>query len=155
REPAPLRAVAPAGSRPLPLSGVRIIDMTWMWAGPYATLQLAYLGAEVIRLESNQRPCMNRRVPPYANFEPGLNRGGSFNEKNQNKLSIVLDMKRPEAIALAKELIATADVFVENYAVGVVDRLGLGWPVLSKLNPRLVMASLSGFGATGPYRERV
>jgi benzylsuccinate CoA-transferase BbsF subunit len=64
----------------LPLHGIRVIDMSWMWSGPYCSLQLAHLGAEVIRIESNQRPCMNRRVPPYANDEPGLNRGGSFNQ---------------------------------------------------------------------------
>lgn len=64
-----------------PLEGVRVIDMSWMWAGPYCSLQLAQLGAEVIRIESHQRPCMNRRVPPYIG-EPGLNRGGSFNQWN-------------------------------------------------------------------------
>ena len=139
----------------LPLQGIRVIDMSWMWAGPYCSLQLAELGAEVIRIESHQRPCMNRRVPPYAEDEPGLNRAGSFNQWNQAKQSLLLDMKQPDALELAKELIAASDVLIENYAVGVVDRLGLGWDVVSKLNPRLVMASLSGYGATGPHRERV
>jgi benzylsuccinate CoA-transferase BbsF subunit len=137
-----------------PLEGIRVIDMSWMWAGPYCSLQLAELGAEVIRIESNQRPCMNRRVPPYIG-EPGLNRGGSFNQWNQAKKSVLLDMKKPEAVQLARELIAKSDVFVENYAAGVVDRLGLGYEALSKLNPGLVMISLSGYGLTGPYRERV
>jgi len=140
---------------PLPLDGLRVIDMSWMWAGPYCTLQLAHLGAEVIRIESHHRPCMNRRVPPYANDEPGLNRGGSFNQWNQGKGSVLLDLKKPEAVQLARELVATADVFVENYAVGVVDRLGLGWDTLSKINPGLVMASLSGYGLSGPYKDRV
>jgi len=139
----------------LPLAGIRVIDMSWMWAGPYCTLQLGHLGAEVIRIESNLRPCMNRRVPPYAGDEPGLNRAGSFNQWNQNKGSVLLDLKQPEAVQLAHELIATADVFVENYAAGVVDRLGLGYETLSALNPGLVMASLSGFGLTGPYRDHV
>jgi crotonobetainyl-CoA:carnitine CoA-transferase CaiB-like acyl-CoA transferase len=139
----------------LPLEGIRVIDMSWMWAGPYCSLQLAHLGAQVIRIESNQRPCMNRRVPPYPDDEPGLNRGGSFNQWNQGKASVLLDMKKPEAAELARELIAKSDVFVENYAVGVVDRLGLGYNELSKLNPRLVMCSLSGYGLTGPYRHRV
>ncbi len=139
---------------PLPLEGVRIVDMSWMWAGPYATLQLAHLGAEVIRIETHQRPCMNRRVPPYAG-EPGLNRGGSFNQWNQGKRSVLLDLKRPEGVELARELAAASDVFVENYSVGVVDRLGLGWEALSALNSRLVMISLSGYGLTGPYRDRV
>jgi benzylsuccinate CoA-transferase BbsF subunit len=137
-----------------PLEGIRVIDMSWMWAGPYCSLQLAELGAEVIRIESNQRPCMNRRVPPDIG-EPGRNRGGSFNPWHQAKKSVLLDMKQPEAVQLARELIAKSDVFVENYAAGVVDRLGLGYAELSKLNPGLVMVSLSGYGLTGPYRERV
>lgn len=139
----------------LPLEGIRVIDMSWMWAGPYCSLQLAELGAEVIRIESHQRPCMNRRVPPYAEDEAGLNRAGSFNQWNQAKRSVLLDMKQPGALEIARELIAASDVFIENYAVGVVDRLGLGWRAVSTLNPRLVMASLSGYGATGPHRERV
>lgn len=138
-----------------PLEGIRVVDMSWMWAGPYCALQLAQLGAEVIRIESHQRPCMNRRVPPYANDEPGLNRGGSFNQWNQAKKSVLLDMKRPEAVSLARDLLAISDVFIENYAVGVVDRLGLGYAEISPLNPRLVMCSLSGYGLTGPYRNRV
>ena len=121
-----------------PLEGIRVIDMSWMWAGPYCSLQLAELGAEVIRIESNQRPCMNRRVSPYIG-EPGLNRGGSFNQWNQAKKSVLLDMKKPEAVQLTRELVAKSDVFVENYAAGVIDRLGLGYETLSKINPRLVM----------------
>ncbi|HZQ37746.1 MAG TPA: CoA transferase [Dehalococcoidia bacterium] len=153
QSPAPF-ARRPAPSQ-LPLAGLRVVDMSWMWAGPYCTLQLAHLGAEVIRIESQHRPCMNRRVPPYAGDRPGLNRGGSFNQWNQGKGSVLLDLKKPEAVQLARELVATADVFVENYAVGVVDRLGLGWDVLSQINPGLVMASLSGYGASGPYKDRV
>ncbi len=142
-------------SNPLPLEGIRIIDMSWMWAGPYCTLQLAHMGAEVIRIETHHRPCMNRRVPPYANNEPGLNRAGSFNQWNQGKRSLLLDLKKPEAQQIARDLVALSDVFVENYAAGVVDRLGLGWKALNAVNPRLIMASLSGYGLTGPYRERV
>ncbi|MGH2585189.1 MAG: CaiB/BaiF CoA transferase family protein, partial [Dehalococcoidia bacterium] len=138
-----------------PLEGIRVVDMSWMWAGPYASLQLAHLGAEVIRIESHHRPCMNRRVPPYPDDEPGLNRGGSFNQWNQGKRSVLLDLKKPEAVEIARELVAVSDVFIENYAAGVVDRLGLGYEALSAINPRLVMASLSGYGLTGPYRDRV
>ncbi len=138
-----------------PLEGIRVIDMSWMWAGPYCSLQLAQLGAEVIRIESNQRPCMNRRVPPYADGIPGLNRGGSFNQWNQAKKSVLLDMKQPEAVSLAKELLAKSDVFIENYAAGVVQRLGLDYDTLAAENPGLIMCSLSGYGLTGPYRDRV
>ncbi len=140
---------------PLPLEGIRVVDWSWMWAGPYCALQLAHLGAEVIRIESNQRPCMNRRVPPYAGGEPGLNRGGSFNQWNQGKRSLLLDMKKPEAVQIAYDLLAVSDVFVENYAAGVVERLGFDYATLSQRNPRLIMISLSGYGQTGPYRERV
>lgn len=139
----------------LPLDGIRVVDMSWMWAGPYCSLQLAHLGAEVIRIESHHRPCMNRRVPPYAGDEPGLNRAGSFNQWNQGKRSIALDLKQPRAVRLARELVAVSDVFVENYAASVVDRLGLGYEALAAVNPGLVMASLSGYGLTGPYRDRV
>jgi benzylsuccinate CoA-transferase BbsF subunit len=139
----------------LPLEGIRVVDMSWMWAGPYCSLQLAHLGAEVIRIESHHRPCMNRRVPPYPDDVPGLNRGGSFNQWNQGKRSVALDLKRPEAVQIARDLVAVADVFVENYAAGVVDRLGLGYEALAAVNPGLVMVSLSGYGLTGPYRERV
>jgi crotonobetainyl-CoA:carnitine CoA-transferase CaiB-like acyl-CoA transferase len=127
------------------------LDVGW----PYCALQLAQLGAGVIRIESNQRPCMNRRVPPYAGDEPGLNRGGSFNQWNQAKKSVLLDMKQPQAVELTRDLAAISDVFIENYAAGVVDRLGLGYDELSRRNPRLVMCSLSGYGLTGPYRSRV
>src|SRR5262249_21349038 len=117
-----------------PLEGIRVVEMTWMWAAPHAGLQLAELGAEVIRIESNNRPCMNRRVPPYPpGMEPGLNRGGSFNEKNQQKKSVLLDIKKPEALQLARELVAKSDVLMENFAVGVIDRIGMGYDVLSKL----------------------
>ena len=137
-----------------PLTGIRVFDMSWMWAGPYCSLQLAQLGAEVIKVESSDHPDMNRIVQPFAEGVSGLNRGGSFNQWNQGKRSFLIDLKKPGALDLAREVAATCDVFVENFAVGVVQRLGLGWDVMSKLNPRLVMASLSGFGTTGPYRER-
>ena len=138
-----------------PLAGIRVVDMTWMWAGPYCSLQLAHLGAEVIRLESPERPCMNRRVPPYAEEKPGLNRAGSFNEKNQGKRSVVVDLKQPAGVKIAHDLVAISDVLVENYAVGVVDRLGLGWDTVSEINPCLVMASLSGYGVDGPWAGRL
>ncbi len=144
-----------AAAAPLPLEGLRVVDLSWMWAGPYCALQLAHMGAEVIRIETHQRPCMNRRVPPYADNEAGLNRAGSFNQWNQGKRSIALDLKKPEAQEIARELVAQSDILVENYAVGVVERLGLGWEALSEVNPRLIMISLSGYGQTGPFRGRV
>src|SRR5919198_1356052 len=138
-----------------PLAGIRVADFTWVWAGPFCTLQLAHLGAEVIRVETATRPCVTRLLPPYAEFAPGPNRSGYFNQYNQGKQSITLDLKRPEAIAAAKRLCAASDVVVENFAAGVMDRMGLGYDVLRGLRPDVVMIALSGYGATGPDRDKV
>jgi benzylsuccinate CoA-transferase BbsF subunit len=138
-----------------PLAGIRVADFTWVWAGPFCTLQLAHLGAEVIRVETATRPCVTRLLPPFADFQPGPNRSGYFNQYNQGKKSITLDMKRPEAVEVAKRLCAASDVVVENFAAGVMDRMGLGWDVLRRLRPGLVMIALSGYGATGPDAGKV
>lgn len=138
-----------------PLAGIRVADFTWVWAGPHCTLQLAHLGAEVIRVESAQRPCVTRQLPPFAQFEPGLNRSGYFNQYNQGKKSIALDLKRPEGLAIAKRLCAASDVVTENFAAGVMDRMGLGYDVLKALRSDVVMIALSGYGATGPDHDKV
>ena len=138
-----------------PLAGIRVADFTWVWAGPHATLQLAHLGAEVIRIEALQRPCVTRLLPPWPDGQPGPNRSGYFNQFNQGKRSIVVDLKTPEGLDLARRLVARSDVAAENFAAGVMDRLGLGYDVLRALNPRLVMIALSGYGATGPERAFV
>ncbi len=138
-----------------PLAGVRVADFTWVWAGPFCTLQLAHLGAEVIRVETATRPCVTRLLPPFADFQPGPNRSGYFNQYNQGKKSIALDLKRPEAIAVARRLCAASDIVVENFAAGVMDRMGLGWEILRQLRPGLVMIALSGYGATGPDSDKV
>src|ERR1043166_4143557 len=107
-----------------PLTGIRVADFTWVWAGPFCTLQLAHLGAEGIRIETATRLCVTRLLPPYAEFEPGLNRSGYFNQYNQGKKSVTLDLKRPEAIAAARRLCAASHVVVENFAAGVSAALG-------------------------------
>ena len=142
-------------ARRAPLAGIRVADFTWVWAGPHCTFQLAHLGAEVIRVESATRLCVTRLLPPFAEFKPGVNRSGYFNQYNQGKKSITLDLKRPEAIAVAKQLCAACDVVVENFAADVMDRMGLGWDALRGLRPDLVMIALSGYGATGPDRDKV
>ncbi len=139
----------------LPLEGIRVADFTWVWAGPFCTLQLAHLGAEVIRVESATRTCVTRLLPPFADGEPGRNRSGYFNQYNQGKLSLSLDLKQPEAIAVAKDLVAKCDIVCENFAAGVMDRMGLGYETLRALRPDLVMIALSGYGATGPDAEFV
>ncbi len=138
-----------------PLAGIRVADFTWVWAGPFCTLQLAHLGAEVIRVETATRACVTRLLPPFAEFEPGPNRSGYFNQYNQGKKSVALDLKRPEAIEAARCLCAASDVVVENFAAGVMERMGLGWDVLRALRADLIMIALSGYGATGPDADKV
>ena len=138
-----------------PLEGIRVADFTWVWAGPFCTLQLAHLGAEVIRVETATRPCVTRMLPPWANGEFGVNRSGYFNQYNQGKLSLTLDLKHPRAVELAKELVAQSDIVCENFAAGVMDRMGLGYSVLQQVKADIIMIALSGYGATGPEREFV
>lgn len=136
-----------------PLQGIRVVDMTWMWAGPHCTEQLAHLGAEVIRLETPDYPCLNRVLGPYADGIEGPNRAGAFNQFNQTKRSMALDLKHPDGQKVAHDLVRVSDVLVENFRVGVVDRLGMGWETLSRINPQLIMAQISGYGQTGPYQK--
>lgn len=141
-----------SGEPRLPLTGVRVVDLSWVWAGPFCAMNLAFLGAEVIRVESEARPDLYRRgksVPP--GMEPGLNRSGMFNQWNQSKSSVAVDLSKPEGKEITKALIAEADVVVQNFATGVLERLGLGYEVLKELNPGIILASISGFGQTGPY----
>ncbi len=138
-----------------PLSGVRVLDFCWVWAGPYMTMQLAHLGAEVIRVETAKRPDINRTIPPFHERKAGLNRGGSFNQWNQGKRSIQLDLTRPEAIEIAYELAAHCDVVTENYAPGSAARMGLSYERFRQVKPDIIMASLSGYGQTGPYSRHV
>ncbi len=136
-----------------PLSGVRVLDFSWIWAGPYATLQLAHLGAEVIRVESAKRPCLNRRLPPYADGVPGFDRAGSFCQWNQGKRSLLLDLSNSRAIEIAHRLIPHCDIVVENFAPGVAERMGLGYRQLRELRADLIMLSISGYGQTGSRRN--
>jgi crotonobetainyl-CoA:carnitine CoA-transferase CaiB-like acyl-CoA transferase len=147
-----------AGAQPLlrgPLSGVRVLDFSWVWAGPFCTLQLAHLGAEVIRVETTRRPCINRIIPPYAEGKPGINRAGSFNQWNQGKRSLQLDLAKPQAAAIARELVRHCDIAVENFAPGVIDRFGVGYEALRAVKSDLIMLSISGYGQTGPYARFV
>ena len=138
-----------------PLHGVRVLDFTWVWAGPFCTGQLARLGAEVIRIETAKHPCVGRTFVPQADGKVGLNRGGSFNEKNHNKLSVQLDLQKPEAVEIVRQLARHCDIAAENFAPGVIDRLGVGYERLRAARPDLIMISLAGFGQTGPFRDYV
>src|SRR4030095_14015091 len=133
-----------------PLEGIRIADFTWVWAGPFATLQLAHLGAEVIRVETQSRVCVTRRLPPFADGQGGINRSGYYNQYNQGKASLTLNLKSSEALDIAKKLVSVSDVVTENFAAGVMDKMGLGYEVLRQIRPDIIMISMSGYGASGP-----
>jgi crotonobetainyl-CoA:carnitine CoA-transferase CaiB-like acyl-CoA transferase len=138
-----------------PLAGVRVIDLTWVWAGPYGTMQLAHLGAEVIKIESARRVDVTRRLGPYADDVTGINRSGYFNQYNQGKKSVTLNLKDGRAVRLLEALIATADVVVDNMRSGALAQLGLDYAHLRSLNPRIVAVSMTGFGETGSEHDRV
>jgi crotonobetainyl-CoA:carnitine CoA-transferase CaiB-like acyl-CoA transferase len=133
-----------------PFTGVRILDFTRYLAGPYGTYQLALLGADVIKVESRDgdetrsqliaSEWADRKMPP------------GFLAVNGNKRSITLDLRKPEAIQVVNRLVRVSDVVWENFRPGVMDKLGLGYETLSKLNPRLIYCAVSGFGHTGPEK---
>ena len=147
---------APVSEARLPLDGVRVVDLSWVWAGPFAAMHLAHLGAEVIRCESSTRPDLYRRggmSNPPDDMEPSLNRAGMFNQWNQGKKSVAVDLSDPRGIEIVKGFVAESDVVVQNFGTGVMARLGLGYEELKRINPRIILASISGYGQVGPYRE--
>ena len=131
-----------------PLAAVKIVDMTEHMAGPYCTMILADMGAEVIKLE---RPGSGDNSRAMGDGSP---RNPYFRYINRNKQSVTLDYKSPRGREIFLKLVARADVLVENYRATVMDRAGLGYEVLRTVNPRLIYAQLSGFGSDGPYREK-
>src|SRR5262249_12681208 len=139
-----------------PLSGLRIIDFTAFWAGPFVTWYLAAMGADVIKIESIQRPDGMRFQsvrPPTS--ERWWEWGALFHTVNLGKRGITLDLSRPAGVALVKRLIAIADAAVENFSPRVMDNLGLRYEELAALNPRLIMVRMPAFGLDGPWRDRV
>jgi crotonobetainyl-CoA:carnitine CoA-transferase CaiB-like acyl-CoA transferase len=152
---APRQNLRSAAKPELPLAGVRVLDFTWAWAGPYCTMQLAHLGAEVIRVETEKRNCVTRGLPPFADDVAGPNRAGYFNQYNQGKRSITLDLAKPEAIELALELARNCDIVTENFAAGVMERLGLGYDKFCARRSDIIMISMSGYGQTGPLKKYV
>jgi len=135
-------------TRPI-LEGIRVLDLTNVLAGPFATLHLALLGAEVIKIENPKDGDLARKLGILPEFNEQL-MGTSFLAQNSNKKSVTLNMKPDEGKAIFRKLVATADVLVENFRPGVMDRLGLGYTALAELNPRLIYCAISGFGQTGP-----
>jgi CoA:oxalate CoA-transferase len=131
-----------------PLAGLRILDFSTTIAGPHCGRLLADMGADVVKIESPEGDLMRSR--------PVQRNGAStmFGQLNAGKRSIVLDLKRPEAVAAVKKLAATVDIVLENYRPGVMKRLGLDYPELAKVNPRLIYCAISGYGQTGPGAGR-
>jgi crotonobetainyl-CoA:carnitine CoA-transferase CaiB-like acyl-CoA transferase len=138
------------------LSDIRIIDLTQMLAGPYATMMLADHGADVIKIEPPEGDLV-RPVGPYRAGDERKTLGGYFQSINRNKHSVCLDLKKPEGRSVLLKMVVEADAIVENFRVGVMERLGLGYESLHELNPRLVYAALRGFGdkrtGVSPYGD--
>jgi crotonobetainyl-CoA:carnitine CoA-transferase CaiB-like acyl-CoA transferase len=137
--------------RPAPLAGVRIVDCSRVLAGPYATYQLALLGAQVIKVEEPGKGDWTREGAPILKV-PDMAAG--FASQNADKQSITLDLKSPAGLKVAQALIASADVVVENFSPGVAKRLGIGYEAARALRPNLVYCSLSGFGQDGEFGSR-
>ena len=132
-----------------PLKGLKIVDLTQVLSGPFATMWLATMGAEVIKIENPKSQDVTRTYAPLHN---GMS--AYFPTVNHNKKGITLNLKAPEGKELFLELIKDADVVIENYRPGVMDRLGLGYEKLKEINPGLIYASISGYGTYGPYKDR-
>jgi alpha-methylacyl-CoA racemase len=131
------------------LSNLKVLDLSTLLPGPFATMMLADLGADVLRVESASRPDLCRIMPPFAN---GISTKHAA--LNRNKRAITLDLKNPAAISLIERIIAEYDILIEQFRPGVMDRLGLGYDRLKEINPRLIYCSITGYGQTGPYKSR-
>ena len=131
------------------LDNLKVLDFSTLLPGPFATMMLGDMGADILRIESPTRPDLTRQLPPFV---------GSVSAKhatlNRNKRAITLDLKNAHAIELIKELVQDYDILIEQFRPGVMDRLGLGYEQLKEINPALIYCSITGYGQTGPYRDR-
>lgn len=148
----------------LPLTGIRVIALDFYWAGPFNTMMLADLGAEVIKVEHHlaRGPAEGRQgailSQAYADGDPGerpWNRSGAVNQFARGKLSVVLDLNHPKGKELFLRLVKMSDVVQDNYSVRVMPNFGLDYPVLSEVNPRIIVIRQSGFGVIGPYKDYI
>jgi len=142
----------------LPLQGVRVADFCWVWAGPYSTMLLAMLGAEVIKVEGHKRTDLTRHsvvwpLPDPAPQEVPPNQGMSLNSVNLSKQGVTLDLTKPEGIKLAKRVAAMSDIVVDNMRPGAMVRLGLGYEELRKVRPDIIVVASSSRGQTGPEKD--
>ncbi len=136
-------------AEPLPLIGLRVVDLSRLLPGPYASLALADLGADVVKVEAPKGGDYLRWLPPVRQGQSAY-----FSALNTGKRSLAVDLKRPQGVAVVRRLAARADVLIESFRPGVMDRLGLGYETLASDNPRLVYCAITGYGQRGPYRER-
>jgi crotonobetainyl-CoA:carnitine CoA-transferase CaiB-like acyl-CoA transferase len=150
--PAGIAASQPGATPALPLAGIRVLDFTWVLAGPFGTRVLANFGAEVIRIESAARPDSTRGGGSQGGRGP--NAGALFNDANAGKRSLTLDLTRPEARDIVERLVAVSDVVANNFRPGVMERMGFGHAALARINPGIVHVSLPGCGNVGPWSER-
>lgn len=135
------------------LENIRVLDLTNVLAGPFATLQLALMGAEVIKIENPQGGDLARKlgnVPEYSK----MGMGTSFLAQNSNKKSMTLNLKSEEGKEIFRKLLKTADVVVENFKAGVMDKLGFSYQKMCEINPKIIYCAISGFGQTGPLADR-
>lgn len=131
------------------LEGIRVLDLTRVLAGPFATMILADMGAEVIKIEMPEKGDDARQYGPFTNGESGY-----FMSINRNKKSITMNLKNQKSKEVFIEMLKKADVVVENYRPGTMEKLGLGYEEIKKINPKIIYAASSGFGHSGPYSKR-
>ena len=136
-----------------PLADIRVVDLTQGIAGPYCTKVLADFGADVIKVEKPVVGDYARRLGPFPEDKSDIEKSGIFLYLNTNKRGVTLDLKTQDGLASLKELIKGADILVESFKPGVMDKLGIGYDILKEINPDLIMTSVSNFGQTGPYKD--
>lgn len=141
------------GAKSGPLSGVMILDVTRVVAGPFCAMLLADMGATVIKIENPDEPDYARTFPPFVCSDE-MELSAFFAQYNRNKLGLSLNLKTEDGKRLLKELVERADILIENFRPGTMDKLGLGYDVLSKINPKLVYTAISGFGRFGPNSSK-
>ncbi len=132
-----------------PLASLKVLDFSTLLPGPFASLMLADMGAEVLRIESPTRMDLLRVLPPH---DHGTSASHAY--LNRNKRSLALDLKQAEALEIVRELVKDYDIVLEQFRPGVMERLGLGYEALKAINPRLIYVSITGYGQTGPYKDR-
>jgi benzylsuccinate CoA-transferase BbsF subunit len=132
------------------LDGLKIADFSWVGAGPRATKDLADNGATVIKIESRKRLDLGRMSPPFAGDPKDFDGSAFFAQTNTSKKSVTINLSDPKGIEIAKKLVAWADVVVENFGPGFMERIGLGYETLKQIKPNIILASVSVAGKTGP-----